>query len=218
MTVRDGPPRTGDSVLLMRRKWLDKILDGTKTMETRKLSAQPKELFFGMGGYVFGRATLTECVRIKREQWAELRNEHCVQEEERPYGDETHGWRLANAVRFETPIPYFHKNGAVTLVNFQKSAPPAVEVRVVNRRPEGEFATSVYLFSESSNIELLYELVKHSSERIRFETGTFELCLLVGPDSRKTVLEEYKGNGDKKTLRDYGLGGGGTVFVVEYDS
>ena len=61
---KDGP-REGDTVLLMRREWLDKILDGTKTMETRSRSAKPQELFFGMGEFVFGRATLTECVRIQ---------------------------------------------------------------------------------------------------------------------------------------------------------
>ena len=113
-------------------------------------------------------------------------------------------------MRFENPIPYQYKQGIVTSVKFQAGKPPDVEVRVVNRRPEGEFVDRVGLWG-NSNIELLYELVRHSGAL--FEPGAFKLCILTGPESKKTVLKEYSGKGKKK-LAHYGLEEGGAVFVM----
>lgn len=202
-----GPrPRVGqDNILLMRRQWLDLILDGTKTMETRPSNTKHRGNFYlGLGGSVFGRATLTDVVHIKdREQWASLREEHRVEREELEY-DKTYGWRLENPVRFEPPIPYEHARGAVTWLKFEEGK-PSVEITVEGTDSSLTSTIRVY---ENSHIESIYELVKYSSTPV--VSGAFELFVLTKDSEQRIigerVLEEEttgRTNNTKITLKEY---------------
>ena len=51
-------PKIGDKIMVVRQPWLDKILDGSKTMELRCRRARVSVVWLGMGGAIYGRAKI----------------------------------------------------------------------------------------------------------------------------------------------------------------
>ena len=117
--VRDCP-RAGDSILVLQKQWLDRILDGSKVLEIRNVNKRPCDVFLAMSGTqtLYGRAHLGQAFRIKTdEQWRELQGQHLVDSRLRLYGDKTHGIPLSQ-VRRIAPVRYKTKQGAVGFVTF----------------------------------------------------------------------------------------------------
>jgi len=106
--------------LIVRKKWLDKILDQRedekKIWEMRSSMTHIRGLI-GLiesgSGLVIGSAELTDSFEVPQGDWCYPF--HKVEDlsllEKWPYA-----WVLSNAKRFDEPIPYKHPKGAVIWV------------------------------------------------------------------------------------------------------
>ena len=112
-------PRDGDRILVLKRRWLDLILSGEKTLEIRSKNMKGGTYFLGCGGEIFARVYLDQAFPIKTEvQWNSLREAHCVPYDALPY-KKTFGMRLLRLVRMQSPIAYVHPRGAVGIVKYR---------------------------------------------------------------------------------------------------
>ena len=113
-----------DRALIVRKEWLDMILDGIKTWELRSRHTNVRGaigLIEAGSGLVIGTANLTDSKGpLSTEEWRRGVSKHKV-----PYrGCEhlakkwNHAWVLEEAERFKYPIPYQHPKGAVIWVRF----------------------------------------------------------------------------------------------------
>ncbi len=88
--------------LLIYKKWIDKILDGSKTTEfrSRRTHIRGRILLLEVGSsLICGSVEIVDCVPHKR----------------------GFAWLLQNPIRFEPPISYHHPCGAQTWVNLSFS-------------------------------------------------------------------------------------------------
>lgn len=113
-----------DRALIVRKEWLDLILDGSKTWELRSRHTNVRGtigLIEAGSGLVLGATNLVDSIGpLTTEAWRRGVSKHKV-----PYrGCEqlakkwNHAWVLEDAKRFDAPIPYLHPKGAVIWVRF----------------------------------------------------------------------------------------------------
>lgn len=69
-------PRVGDRIMVVRQPWLNLILEGTKTMELRARKHWPGRVWLGMGGSIYGWATISDAVAISFEDFRAREPEH----------------------------------------------------------------------------------------------------------------------------------------------
>lgn len=119
----DGDVPVGAAILLLKPEWRDLILDGRKTWEIRGSRCNKPsgtDVFLGNKGKVFGKATFVGCEGpLTVARYAEGQTKHLVQHEEGaplPYKDNTYAWALSDPVRFDRPVPFHHKKGAIIWV------------------------------------------------------------------------------------------------------
>jgi hypothetical protein len=106
--------------LIVKAPWIDYILDGKKTWEIRGSNTKIRgkiALIQSGTGLVMGTAELIDCKRLSLSEYQEAKDRHCIEDcSIAPY-ERIHAWVLTNAVRFQTPMPYVHPQGAVIWVN-----------------------------------------------------------------------------------------------------
>jgi hypothetical protein len=113
-----------DRALIVRKEWLDLILDGGKTWELRSRHTNVRGaigLIEAGSGLVVGRANLTDSIcLLSIEEWRGGVSQHKVPYRNCEHLAEkwNHAWVLEDAERFDTPIPYQHPKGAVIWVRF----------------------------------------------------------------------------------------------------
>ena len=114
---RSGVRRSAKSVLVVKRRWLDKILVGRKTWEIRGgPTAKRGWIHFAQSGFtgkVMGRARLVGCHRVSRSSFEQKVRHHCVDSWDDVKYKKPYAWVLEDAERFERPFDYNHKRGAV---------------------------------------------------------------------------------------------------------
>ena len=114
---RSGARRSAKSVLVVKRRWLDKILAGQKTWEIRGgPTAKRGWIHFAQSGYkgkLMGRARLVGCHRVSRSSFEQKVSHHCVDNWDDVTYKTPYAWVLEDAERFERPFDYEYKNGAV---------------------------------------------------------------------------------------------------------
>ena len=118
---RSGVRRSAKSALVVRRRWLDKILAGRKTWEIRGGPTTKRGWIHfaesGSAGKLMGRARLVGCHRVSRSSFEQDHCHHCVDNwDDVPYHTPYAGV-LEDAERFERPFAYEHKKGAVIWVD-----------------------------------------------------------------------------------------------------
>ena len=121
--------------LIIADPWIGYILDGTKTWEMRSTSTSHRG-WFGLirkgSGQVFGFARLIGCGEpLTQAEMIAAHDHHRIPEGMIRSGSVkkwTVPWKLAEVRVFSEPVPYVHKSGAVTWVNFDP------EVRTVLAR------------------------------------------------------------------------------------
>jgi hypothetical protein len=122
--------------LVIRRPWVDKILDGEKTWEIR--GSRPKArgqigLIASGSGTVIGTCDLVDCVGPLTA--AEFRS-NARQAGMRPneatlgYYRQTFAWVMKNARRFERPVAYQHPSGAVIWVRLDAAVERKVKAQL----------------------------------------------------------------------------------------
>ncbi|WPS85319.1 ASCH domain-containing protein (plasmid) [Brevibacillus halotolerans] len=109
--------------LVIKAPWIFLILDGKKVWEIRgsytKIRGKIALIQSGTG-LVIGTAELIDCKRLSLLEYQEAKDLHCIEDcITAPY-PAIHAWVLTNAVRFQTPMPYTHPQGAVIWVNLDK--------------------------------------------------------------------------------------------------
>ena len=112
-----GVRRSAKSVLVVKKRWLDKILAGQKTWEIRQgPTAKRGWIHFaqsGSTGKLMGRARLVGCHRVSRSSFEQKVSHHCVDSWDDVTYKTPYAWVLEDAERFERPFDYEYKNGAV---------------------------------------------------------------------------------------------------------
>lgn len=108
--------------LVIKQPWIDLILDGKKTWEIRGSTASIRgkiALIQSKSGKVVGTCDVVGCIGpIALDELRRQHDKHRIPLAslgESPY-PKTYAWVLANAVRFQMPLPYQHPSGAVIWV------------------------------------------------------------------------------------------------------
>lgn len=108
--------------LIIKKKWLQLILKGLKTMELRGNKTKIRGtigLIESGSKKVFGFVDLVDVVEIKDEEtYNKYKTDHCV---DIKFNDikykHLYGWIFKNVRILKEPIPYNHKQGCVVWVN-----------------------------------------------------------------------------------------------------
>ena len=112
-----APGALAKSVLVVKKRWLDKILAGQKTWEIRQgPTAKRGWIHFaqsGSTGKLMGRARLVGCRLLRRSSFEQNVSHHCVDSWDDVTYKTPYAWVLEDAERFERPFDYNHKRGAV---------------------------------------------------------------------------------------------------------
>jgi len=119
--MRSGLRRSATKALVVKKKWLDLILAGTKTWEIRGSSTSKRGwVHFAesqAGGKLRGRARLVNCFCIPTESFHRHYKKHCVPSLSVVPYVKIYAWVLEDAEKFEKPFEYEHKQGAVIWVD-----------------------------------------------------------------------------------------------------
>jgi hypothetical protein len=108
--------------LLIRRPWIDLILDGKKTWEIRGSRTSVREaigLVASGSGTVIGVCELIECVGpLTAEEFYKNAKKAGMRPSEAKLGwyPQTYAWVLAKPRILKRPVPYQHPSGAVIWV------------------------------------------------------------------------------------------------------
>lgn len=107
-----------DRALIVKKEWLDKILDGSKPWELRstKTNIRGRIALIESGtGLIVGEITLYGCSPTPIPKNKKLIKYHRVENLEL-LDKWKYAWYLKDAERYEKPIPYVHPQGAVIWV------------------------------------------------------------------------------------------------------
>jgi hypothetical protein len=117
---RSALKRSAKYCLVVKKKWLDLILAGSKDWEIRGCSAQRRGWFHfaesGSGGKLVGRARLVDCLNLSKESFMKNFHRHRVPSWAQVKYKSVYAWVLKEAERFERPFKYDHTQGAVIWV------------------------------------------------------------------------------------------------------
>jgi hypothetical protein len=118
---RSGLKRSAKHALVVKKRWLDKILDGEKDWEIRSSRTRHRGwVFFAQSkatGQSFGRARLVDCFELSADTFEAHAHRHCVAAWSSLTYKRAFAWVLEQAERFEKPFAYAHRPGAVVWVN-----------------------------------------------------------------------------------------------------
>jgi hypothetical protein len=118
--ARSGVKRSSKVALVVKKRWLDKILAGEKDWEIRSSNTSRRGwIHFAeskAGGKLMGRARLVDCFELSKAEFAKGRSHHCVLRLSVVPYKRMFAWVLENAERFEKPFVYEHEQGAVVWV------------------------------------------------------------------------------------------------------
>ena len=118
--TRSGLKRSAKYCLVVKKKWLDLILAGSKDWEIRRCSAQRRGWFHfaesGSGGKLVGRARLVDCLNSSKASFMKNFHRHRVPSWAQVKYKSVYAWVLKEAERFERPFKYDHTQGAVIWV------------------------------------------------------------------------------------------------------
>ncbi len=107
-------------VLLIKKPWIDYILEGKKIWEIRGSNTKIRgeiELIQSGSGLVVGKCNIVGCIPLDLELYRASKDKHCIQQvDSLPYKN-TFAWVIQDAVRYDTPRSYKHPNGAIIWVN-----------------------------------------------------------------------------------------------------
>lgn len=113
-----------NSILLIRPEWLDKIINGKKTIEIRGTKCQSKInttiglAYCGPNVDKNNRKLIATAYLSGYKQYNTIEeyhidiNKHCSYHETLPY-KKTYGWILENIKKLEEPVDFTYKKGAV---------------------------------------------------------------------------------------------------------
>ena len=105
--------------LIIKKPWIDYILDGKKIWEIRGCSTRKRgkiELIQSGSGKVIGCCKLVDCIKLDIEEYNKSVSKHCIEDVKTLPYKITYAWIISEPCRYESPKPYKHPNGAVIWV------------------------------------------------------------------------------------------------------
>lgn len=109
--------------LIIKSPWIEKILAGEKTWEIRGSNTKIRgtiALIKSGTGMIYGSVELVETLPVDINQYDHNRDKHRV-DVEGFWGfvhyNQPWAWVMENPIKYDTPIPYKHPQGAVIWVN-----------------------------------------------------------------------------------------------------
>lgn len=108
-----------ERALIVRKEWLDKILDGSKVWEMRSTPTKIRGkvgLIEAGSGLIVGECEIVDSLLALRPWEYEMTQPHHQVDNHDLLEKWCHPWWLKNAKRYDDPIPYEHKKGAVVWV------------------------------------------------------------------------------------------------------
>ena len=114
--------RQAQDLLVIKPRWLDLILARTKSWEIRGTATSKRGRIHlavsGGWGLILGKASLVDCLPVKREDLVLHTGKHCIPEQELKSVKymKIYAWVLKDACRYKVPLDYKHSNGAVVWV------------------------------------------------------------------------------------------------------
>ena len=118
--VHGARPSVGERVLILKEDWLEKILNGRKSIEIRGVRLREGDVWLGCRGAIHGKARIEEAVPIRcLEDWEALRLQHLVPGDVLPYKT-IWGLPLSEVRRLDR-VHYEHRRGAIGIVKFRPS-------------------------------------------------------------------------------------------------
>ena len=106
--------------LIIKRPWIDLILDGVKSWEIRGSNTTVRgQIALIQSGTktVVGVAELVGSRRLSLEEYLQSEAFHCIRARGGLPYPKTYAWVLASPKRLPQPVPYTHPQGAVIWVN-----------------------------------------------------------------------------------------------------
>ena len=106
--------------LVIKKPWIDYILDGSKTWEIRGSSTKIRgqiELIQSGSGLVVGACEIVDCRELTLLDYQQNKAFHKIDDVQTLPYRKTYTWFIANAKRYETPKKYIHPKGAIIWVN-----------------------------------------------------------------------------------------------------
>ena len=105
--------------LIIKKPWIDYILDGKKTWEIRGNRTKIRgeiELIQSKSGLVVGCCELVDCKELTLDDYQQSTDKHQITDNScLPY-KRTYAWVLANAKRYDIPRHYDQPKGAIIWV------------------------------------------------------------------------------------------------------
>lgn len=106
--------------LIIKRPWIDYILDGNKTWEIRGNNTKIRgeiELIQSGSGLVVVKCKIVDCIELDLQTYQQSSYIHCIKNTDvLPY-ERTYAWVITDAIRYDTPRKYKRPNGAIIWVN-----------------------------------------------------------------------------------------------------
>lgn len=107
--------------LIIKKKWLDLILSGKKTLEIRGSNTKHKDepiylIESGSNGLVRGKCIINATFPISCSDWSEYRDKHCVDisyKELKSRYNSPYAWELTNVEKLENPFYFKPPKGAI---------------------------------------------------------------------------------------------------------
>ena len=127
-----SPPREGDAIMVLKKQWLDMIVDRGKVLELRGQRKAPGKYYLGCGGQIYGVVTTLTPQRIGTvAELKALLPLHQYVGDELPYKT-TWALPLTNVRKVTTPILYVHPRGAIGWVRYKdpSTLPGAMRVGI----------------------------------------------------------------------------------------
>lgn len=108
-----------NKALIIKKKWLDKILSGEKTWEMRSRRTRYRGkigLIESGSGLIVGEARLVSCSPFPIKPNLDHIDKHQIEDIEL-LKKWCYAWELAEIKKYNEPTPYIHPRGAVVWVN-----------------------------------------------------------------------------------------------------
>jgi hypothetical protein len=114
---RSGLKRATKDLLLIKSPWLQLILRKRKTWEIRGSSTHKRGLIHlglsGSGGEIHGRARVTDCRLLTREELRKHKDKHCIEDVDSVRYAKIYAWVFSDVLRYKKPLQHSHKQGAI---------------------------------------------------------------------------------------------------------
>ena len=114
---RSGLKRATKDLLLIKNPWLQLILRKRKTWEIRGSSTRKRGLIHlglsGSGGEIHGRARVTDCRLLTREELRKHKDKHCIEDIDSVRYAKIYAWVFSDVFRYKKPLQHSHKQGAI---------------------------------------------------------------------------------------------------------